>query len=151
MRYRSIGFGMQLVATDYDEPVRILLASEKLVKEYMAIEVNGETLIMNDENVDYYSIVRKKGLHSVAGATVSVILGPLAHASADLAFGGDSRMKFVFIKLKNGKRILVKVDEGYMHLIRSKNKHSKHDLSDEDKHWVLQLKNAKGKQIVRRI
>lgn len=144
MRFRSIGGNIKLLATDYGS-ASLLLASEKLVKEYLAIKTNGGVIVINDDNVDYYAILSKKGLSLLGGSVASAFFGPLGHTIArEVARKTtgytrliDGKLTIVLIKLKNKKRILVAVEEWNMRLIKSSNKIQKDKANKEDIGWAL--------------
>ena len=135
MHYRWIGGGADLIGTDYDH-AKLVLGSKMLIKEYLVLKVDDEYIPMDDEHVRYYSVVKKKGLSSLAGSTASVIFGPAVHTIAVIASGGRSRKKTLFIKLKNDKRVLVRLYDGYFHLMKSKNKRPMENIDSNDIRWI---------------
>lgn len=139
MRFRGIGNAASLLKTDYKQAT-LVLGSEKIVKETIALKVGNDYMALNDDNVEYYSVIAKKGLGLLAGSTATVLFGPLGHAVARAATGSnyvfDGKKKIVFIKLNNGKRLLIQVEEGNMHLIRSRNKVSIENIDQKDENWV---------------
>ena len=140
MRYRWVGSAATLLATDYSGSVSLVLGSEKIVIETLVLKVDEDYIAMNDDDVRYYSIVAKKGLNSLVGATTRVLFGPLGHAVARAASGSpyffDGKRKLVFIKLKNNKRLFVQVEEGNMRLIRSKNILPVEKINQDDERWI---------------
>lgn len=144
MRFRSIGGHIKLLGTDY-RSASLLLASEKLVKEYLAIKTDDGIIIVNDDNVDYYTILSKKGLSLLGGSAASVFFGPLGHTIArevarkttGYAKLTDGKLTIVLIKLKNKKRILVAVEEWNMRLIKSDNKIQNDKANKKDINWAL--------------
>ena len=157
MKYRSIGQGAKLLDSDYYK-AELVLASEAIVKETMAIKDADDYILINDDNVEFYSVVDKKGINSVAHSAlrvagraipfVGVFVGPLAATATRRHFGGDSKEKLTFIKLKNGKRVLMIVEEGYSHLIHSKNKRRKDDISENDWQWIKQALDKNDIELV---
>ena len=135
MKYRDIGKNVELVETDCYKP-ELVLASENIVKETLAIRDTYEYVLINDDTVEYYTIVDKNGMNSLAFNATKMFLGTLAGTLASHHAGGRTREKLVFVKLKNDKRILMIVGEGYMHLIRCKNKRHKDDMDEDDIQWV---------------
>ena len=138
MGYRNIGRGIRLVASDYRQP-ELVLASEKIVKETLAIKIDNEYILADDDNIDYYSIVDKYGMNSFAFNAIKVGLGTLAGTLARRKFGDGRQEKLIFIKMKTGKRLLVIVNEGFAHLIRSRNKRQKEMMDEKDKDWTLNV------------
>ena len=146
MKFRSIGNYAKLLGTDY-KSASLLLASEMLVKEYLAIKTDDGTIIMNDDNIEYYTVLSKKGLSLLGGSAASVFFGPLGHTVArrvarkttGYARLIDGKITIVLIKLKNKKRVLVQVEEGGMRLIRSNNKIRKDEANKKDASWALNI------------
>lgn len=137
MNYRSIGASTQIVESDYYK-ADLVLASEMLIKETMAIKDADEYILVNDDNVDYYSVVDKNGVKSLIYHAAKVGLGTLAGTLVKRKYGGGTEEKLIFIKMKNSKRLLIIVPEGQYHLIRSKNKRPKDEISKEDMKWIEQ-------------
>lgn len=115
-------------------------------------------ILVNDDNVEFYSVVDKNGINSwahsalrVAGRAIPFVgafTGPLAATVSRRHFGGDSKEKLTFVKLKNGKRALIIVQEGYSHLIRSKNKKGKNDIDEDDWKWIKQALDKNDIELV---
>ncbi len=131
--------GVELVDSDYDGTY-LVMAKESFFKETLAIKDTEkyEYVLINDDNVDFYTLIEKNGLGTAAFSAIKVGLGTLAGTMARHYAGGVSKEKLLFIKLKNGKRIIVIVKEGYTHLIRCNNKRPKEEMSQEDIQWVRQ-------------
>lgn len=157
MKYRSVGLGAELLDSDYYK-AELVLASEAIVKETLAIKDADDYVLINDDNVEFYSVVKKNGINSLAHSALRVagraipfvgaFTGPLAVTVSRRHFGGDSTEKLTFIKLKNGKRVLMIIKEGYSHLICSKNKQRKDDLSEDDLKWIKQALDKNDIELV---
>lgn len=157
MKFRSAGQGAELVWTDCPR-AELVLASEKIVKETLAMKDTYGYIIFDEVQVDFYSIVDKNGLNSAAHTALRVagravpfvgaLVGPLIATTTRRAFGGDSSEKLVFIKLKDDRRVLLIVREGYMHLIRSKNKQPKDKISEKDMQWIKHALDERGIELV---
>ena len=138
MGYRGVGLGVRLIGSDYPS-VQLAIASQMVFREVLALIIDDNCILVDDENVEYYCIVDKYGLNTMAGSAINVLFGPLAWATASTAAGSglvDGVHKLVFIKLKNGNRVLIQVEEMYMHMIKSHNKISKKKMSEENLEWI---------------
>ena len=139
MRFRSIGQIASLLKTDYRQAT-LVLGSEKIVKETMALKVGDDYVVLNADTIDYYSIIDKKGLGLFAGSVARAFFGPIGHAAARAVsktpYLRDGKQIFVFVKLKNKKRLLIQVEGGNMYLIRSKNKLPADEISQSDIKWL---------------
>lgn len=121
VKFRSIGRHIALVDTSYDSAT-LYLASEMIVKETLALKINRNVVLINEENVDYYTIVAKKGLSWLGAIAAKAFTGTIGYSIARSRAGGLGTEKLVFVKLVDGNYILIQVEEGYMYLIRSKRK-----------------------------
>ena len=139
MKYKSLWSGIELLDSDYNNS-HLVIAKETLFKETLAIKDTEKYIyvLINDESTEFYSIIEKNGLNSLAFNTIKVGLGTLAGTLSSHYAGGRTREKLIFIKLKNGKRILLIVEEGYSHMIRCTNKRNKDEIDKNDIQWIKQ-------------
>ena len=135
IKFRSIGGHIVLVDSSYNSAT-LYLASEMLVKETLALMVDRKVILINDENVDYYTIVAKKGLSWLGAMAAKAFTGTIGYSLARSRAGGLGTEKLIFVKLVDGNYILLQVEEGYMHLIRSKRKIAQNKLSKKESHLI---------------
>lgn len=144
MKCRSIGGCAELLCSSYsDRSTKLVLASEYIVKETIAIKVGDDVTLMNDDNIEYYSILNKKGLGSWKSATAHTLLyflagpiGTLGATAIDVAAGGKYKRQLIFVKFKSGEKILILVEDGKKYLLRSKRKISADNIEDVDIQWI---------------
>ncbi len=142
MMYRSIGGNVELIDSDFDS-VKIVLASKHLVKEYIAFKNDDDIILADDDNIEYYSVLNKKGLGSWKSSLVHAasyvtlgLAGTLVSTTTDILAGGKNKEKVIFIKFKNGHHALIIIKDGYNHLLRSRKKVKKDAINDEDLKWI---------------
>ena len=137
MRFRSIGGNIKYIDSSY-ESASLLLATEKLVKETLAVKIGDDIILINDDNVDYYTVIAKKGLSYLGAMAAKIVAGTPGYAAAHGMAGGGylGKAKLVFVKLVDGEYILVQVEEGNMHLIRSRHKISQNKLAKSEKQLI---------------
>lgn len=145
MHFRSVGGGIKLIHSTYSEygSAKPILASEHLVKETLGIETDEEIILIDDENVKYYSVLGGSGLGSFKSSAAHSLLyilggplGALASTTMDVAAGGKNKRLVVFVKINDNSRVLLLVEDGYQHLLRCKEKIDKDDINDSDLRWI---------------
>ncbi len=143
MKYRGISNGIELIGSDYDS-ASLAIASEHLLNDILALKIDDDNYVfINDNNIDYCSVLGSKGLgkpiKSLLHAPFWVFggrVGILGSSAITAAMGGSGKREVVFIKLIDGMRILLKVNDGYRHLIHCKRKINKNMIGYDDLEWI---------------
>lgn len=142
MKYRDIYNGIELIGSDYDS-ASLSIASEHLSKKVLALKVNGDYIFIRDYNIDYCSILGSKGLAKSIKSMLHPFfwflggpVGTLGSSAITASMGGTGKREVVFIKLIDGTRILLKVNDEYRHLVRCKKMISKNMIGRDDMEWI---------------